>query len=202
MRPSSTKLYSSSRVCRWSGAASARGDIGCSTSEKCSPASVPSIMKRTPMLPRKPSLPLSGGTILGAVAAVVMDCSFSLYSSVAQNLWQTRAICQYSENKDVRPKASLPDEAPRRAGAGDPPPHHRERRRLARANRPRPEAPPGDRGRGGGAPVDRLPPLFRRGRIVRSLLGTLQGAEPSARPSSLGGDRGSRRTDRSGATGA
>ena len=41
MRPSRTKLYSSSRVCRCSGAASARGDIGCSTSEKRSPRLAP-----------------------------------------------------------------------------------------------------------------------------------------------------------------
>ena len=59
-RPSSTRLYSSSRVCRCSGAASARGDIGCSTSESRCPASAPSSMKRTPMLPRKPSWPSLG----------------------------------------------------------------------------------------------------------------------------------------------
>ena len=74
MRPSSTKLYSSSRVCRWSGAASARGDIGCSTSEKRSPASNPSIMKRTPMRPEEALLRrLPGSTIFGAVAVACMS---------------------------------------------------------------------------------------------------------------------------------
>ena len=82
MRPSSTKLYSSSRVCRWSGAASARGDIGCSTSEKRSPVSSPSIRKRTPMLPRKPSRTSSGLTIFTPVVAVVMSSLLSLYVSV------------------------------------------------------------------------------------------------------------------------
>src|SRR5918911_3672992 len=68
MRPSSTYEYSSSRLWRCSGAASARGGIGCSTSEK-PPAWVSSvsIMKRTPIAPRLPALPSRGPTIFGAV---------------------------------------------------------------------------------------------------------------------------------------
>ncbi len=71
MRPSMTKLYSSSREWRWSGAASARGGIGCSTSEKRSPASGPSIMNRTPMPPSQPALPSFGPTTLAPVTATM-----------------------------------------------------------------------------------------------------------------------------------
>jgi hypothetical protein len=39
-------------------------------------------MKRTPMVPMKPSRPLSGGTILGAAVEVVMLAPFSLNSIV------------------------------------------------------------------------------------------------------------------------
>ena len=76
MRPSNTKLYSSSRVWRCTGAASARGDIGCSTSEKRSPASIPSIRNLTPMLPRNPSPPSSGPTNFTPVTAVSIVLSF------------------------------------------------------------------------------------------------------------------------------
>src|SRR5215203_824379 len=58
--PSSTYEYSSSRVCRCRGAASERGDIGCSTSEKPRPVSSPSIIQRTPIEPRNPAAPSSG----------------------------------------------------------------------------------------------------------------------------------------------
>src|SRR5215211_232237 len=93
MRPSSTKLYSSSRVCGCSGAASARGDMGCSTSEKRSPASAPSIMKRTPMLPRKPALP---------------SCGPTTSPTRSSSLLFLRSLANLEERDDVPPRAVAP----------------------------------------------------------------------------------------------
>ena len=50
--------------------ANARGDIGCSTKEKCSPASSPQIMNLTPTVPKKPSLPSRGPIIFGAITVL------------------------------------------------------------------------------------------------------------------------------------
>ena len=69
--PLEDEVYSSSRVCLCSGAASARGDIGCSTSEKPWSVSSPSIMNRTPMLPRKPACPSLGLSTFAFAAVVV-----------------------------------------------------------------------------------------------------------------------------------
>ena len=193
MRPSSTKLYSSSRVCRCSGAASARGDIGCSTSEKRSPASGPSIMKRTPMLPRKPSCPSSGPTTFTPAAVVSMARSFRLDSSVARKYTtRRRDLSIFMDDRYVRSKASLPDEAPRRARGADAPADHRERGRAARGARPRADLDQRHRRARGRAPLDRLPPLPGRGGAVRRLLVALARGEPAAGPGRLGGDRGSR----------
>ena len=60
MRPSTTKLYSSSRVWRWSGAASVRGGMGCSTIETVPPVSSPQAMNRTPIVISGPARPSSG----------------------------------------------------------------------------------------------------------------------------------------------
>ena len=75
-----------------------------------------------------------------------------------------RPMCQYSLDSHDRPKAPIPDEEARRARGGHAPAHHRERRRAPRHGRPR--AHVGQRaGRARRrAPVDRLPPLPRRGR--------------------------------------
>src|SRR3954470_20722364 len=93
IRPVRTKLYSSSRVWRCSGAASARGDIGCSTSENRWPASAPSTMKRTPMLPRKPSWASFGPMILRAV--VSMPASFRWTVVSRESVTEDRRVCQY-----------------------------------------------------------------------------------------------------------
>ena len=65
MRPSRTKLYSSSRLWRCSGAASARGGIGCSTRLKRVSVSAPGIMKRTPMVCSVTDSPSVGPMIFG-----------------------------------------------------------------------------------------------------------------------------------------
>jgi hypothetical protein len=69
--------YSSSRLCRWSGAASRRGGSGCSTSEN-PPLQVSSvsIIRRTPIEPRLPALPSRGPTIRGAVEVCIAVVSF------------------------------------------------------------------------------------------------------------------------------
>jgi hypothetical protein len=53
------------------GAAKARGDIGCSTNENRWPASMPSIMKRTPMLPKNLAIPSRGPTTFACVDRIV-----------------------------------------------------------------------------------------------------------------------------------
>ena len=67
MRPSSTKLYSSSRLWRCSGAASPRGGIGCSTRLRRLSVSAPGIMKRTPMVCSVTDSPSVGPMIVGVV---------------------------------------------------------------------------------------------------------------------------------------
>jgi hypothetical protein len=54
---------------------SARADIGCSTRENPPPDSSPSIMNRTPMLPRKPALPSLGPTTFVVVAITLFGLS-------------------------------------------------------------------------------------------------------------------------------
>ena len=65
MRPSITKLYSSSRECLWSGATSVFGGIGCSTTETPPPDSSVHSMKRTPTDIRSTYLPSSGPSFRG-----------------------------------------------------------------------------------------------------------------------------------------
>jgi hypothetical protein len=74
-----------SRECRCKGAASAREDIGCSTSEKLPLVSCPSIMKRTPMLPKKPVLP-SLGPVTFAIVVAMSIRGLSLNAALADSL--------------------------------------------------------------------------------------------------------------------
>src|SRR5581483_2448341 len=199
--PSITQLYSSSRLWRWSGAASARGDIGCSTSEKRSSASLPSIMNRTPMLPRKPDVPSAGPrTRAGAVTFIAGD-SFHR-TIVSREYTARRRICQYWCDSHGRPKASVPDEAARRARGADTAAHRRERSRAARGGGPRADVDQRDRGARGCPPFDRLPALPRRGRALRRLQRALACGEPGAGGRAVAGDRRPARAPEGGARGA
>ncbi len=53
----------------------ARADIGCSTSENRSPVVSPSIMKRTPMLPRKPARPPPGASTRASCVSAISQPS-------------------------------------------------------------------------------------------------------------------------------
>src|SRR5207237_9225565 len=104
----------------------------------------------------------------------------------------TGRICQYSQDWYVRSKASLPDEATRRARRADAPANHPERGRTARGARPRAHLDRGDRRARRRAPLDGLPPLSERGGALRRLLVTLARRESATRPRRLGHDRGPR----------
>src|SRR4051794_25200792 len=67
MRPAMTNEYSSSRLCRCSGAASPRGGIGCSTRLKRDSVSAPGMMKRTPMVWSVTDSPSVGPMIVGGL---------------------------------------------------------------------------------------------------------------------------------------
>src|SRR5215204_6740688 len=113
-------------------------------------------MCREPMLPRNPRSPSFGPTIFGAVASMVL--TFQMDISVARKFRDVRRVCQDSATNYVRPKASVPEEAPRRAGRRDAAAHHRERRRAARIGGALAHV---DERRGrtrGRAPVDAVPP--------------------------------------------
>src|SRR5918992_950441 len=69
IRPWRTKLYSSSRECRCSGAHRCRGGMGGSTSANPPPASSPQTMKRTPSAPKSTAWPSPGPTRRGPCAA-------------------------------------------------------------------------------------------------------------------------------------
>ena len=73
IRPSITKLYSSSFRCRCRGAASAHGSIGCSTSEKRASESLPSIINRTPVNPSWQDLPSSDLKIRDSLRSAFID---------------------------------------------------------------------------------------------------------------------------------
>ena len=81
--------------------------------------------------------------------------------------------------------------------AADPPADHRERGRAPRGARAGADHDQRDRGARRRPPVDRVPPLPRRGRALRRVLVALAGSQPSARPERLGRDRRSGRAHRS-----
>ena len=81
--------------------------------------------------------------------------------------------------------------------AADPPADHRERGRAPRGARPGADHDQRDRRARRRPPVDRVPPLPRRGRAVRGVLVALAGRQPSARPERLGRDRRPGRAHRS-----
>ena len=150
-------------------------------------------MKRTPMLPRKPSLPSPGPTTFtpASVASIVLT-PFDRDSSVARNIRRRSRSVNILDDSHVRSKTPLPDDAPRRARGADAQAHHREHRRAPRGARPRADLDQRDRRARRRAPLDRLPPLPGRGGAVRRLLVALARGEPAARPARLGGDRRSR----------
>src|SRR5262249_28684288 len=81
---------------------------------------------------------------------------------------------------DVRPKASLPDEAARRARGANAATNHRERRRSPPRARPRANFDQRDRRARRGPPLDGVPPLPGRGHVVCLLLVALSRREPAS----------------------
>src|SRR5947208_12088221 len=126
------KLYSSSREWRWSGAASRRGGIGCSTSENPPPDSSPQIMNRTPIEPRSPAFPSCGPTTL-TEPVIGMAASLSLNSML------TEAPQSIIAQQLVKRKAQIRAEGPRRAPAADSRPDRRGDHQAEPGGRPRPD---------------------------------------------------------------
>ena len=106
MRPSSTKLYSSSRECLWSGAARDFGGIGCSTSEKPPPVSSVQTIMRAPIVWSSPVhavVRADDPRTLGVVVTRELNgagfhgnylLSISLNTSCAANVAHVLPICQ------------------------------------------------------------------------------------------------------------
>src|SRR5919204_381852 len=86
----------------------------------------------------------------------------------------------------------MSDEASRRARGADAAADHREHGRATRRAWTGANLDQRDRGARRRAPLDRVSPLSERGRPLRRLLVALAGGEPTARPTCLGRDRGSR----------
>src|SRR5205085_578736 len=165
---------------------SACADIGCSTSEKPPPVVSPSIMKRTPMLPRKPALPSAGPRTRPEVACIVASFHRTVMS---RQLYARRGVCQYSENTNARRNAFISNAAPRRVTAPDPPAHHRERRRAPRDRWPFANVDQRGRGACRSPSLDGLSPLPRRGGALRRLHRPLGDRQPAACVGCLVGDR-------------
>src|SRR4051794_10498752 len=124
-------------------------------------------MKRTPMLPRKPAFPSVGPTILTPVAVSIRGLLF-----IGQ-------LCRAKVTYDHR-EAQVRNEAACRARRADAAADHRERGRVAREAWPRPDVGQRSRRTGRRSALDRVPPLPRRTRALRSMLLALAGCESSA----------------------
>ena len=129
------------------------------------------------MLPRNPSLAVLRARPPSPPSSAIALLSSD--SSVARNVHGVRSdVSIFSRTAMSDRKATIPEEAPRRARGADAAAHHRERGGAARNARA--GAHLGERGgrARGRAPLDGLPPLPRRGGAVRGVQRALEAANP------------------------
>src|SRR5829696_5106309 len=161
IRPSRTKLYSSSRECLCSGATSPRGGIGCSTSENPPPVSSVQAMNRTPADPMSTSLRSAGLS------------RFTHTHEESNTAFRTTALSQTQASA---------------IGAGDAPADHPGGSGAASDRWSRALEREGDRRASRCRPRNRLPPFPRRAGAVRRLHQPLLPAPSDAQPRALGRD--------------
>src|SRR5215204_899381 len=205
IRPSRTKLYSSSRECLCSGATSPRGGIGCSTSENPPPVSSVQAMNRTPADPMSTSFPSAGPIFRGpsepsrrpaVVGWDVRDicgplincCNTIVRESTSRPTGLSRFTHTHEESNTALRTTGLSQTQASAVGAGDAPADHPGGSGAASDRWSRALEREGDRRASRCRPRDRLPPFPRRAGAVRRLHQPLLPAPSDAQPRALGRD--------------